>query len=92
MEFEYDEGKSQKNKAKHGIDFEEAKAIWKDNNRIEAEGREVKEVRTITIGKIDDRLWAAVTTRRGNALRIISVRPIRRKEKEAYEGDKENIG
>ena len=27
-EFEFDPAKSQVNKAKHGIDFEEAKALW----------------------------------------------------------------
>ncbi|NPA51106.1 MAG: BrnT family toxin, partial [Epsilonproteobacteria bacterium] len=30
MEFEYDEKKSQINKLKHGIDFEEAKKLWMD--------------------------------------------------------------
>jgi uncharacterized DUF497 family protein len=92
MEFEFDEDKSRKNKAKHGIDFKEAKAIWKDENRIEVEGREVNEVRAITIGKIDGRFWSVVTTQRGNAVRMISVRPARREEKAAYEGNKENIG
>lgn len=30
MEFEYDPGKSETNKKKHGIDFEEAQALWFD--------------------------------------------------------------
>ena len=30
MKFEFDENKSKSNKIKHGIDFEEAKKLWKD--------------------------------------------------------------
>lgn len=30
MEFEFDERKSAANKAKHGIDFVEAQALWLD--------------------------------------------------------------
>jgi hypothetical protein len=30
MQFEFDEAKSQGNKAKHGIDFIEAQALWLD--------------------------------------------------------------
>ena len=35
MDFEYDEQKSESNKIKHGIDFEEAKAIWNDEHSCE---------------------------------------------------------
>ena len=35
MKFEYDPAKSAANKAKHGLDFEEAKALWKDENLLE---------------------------------------------------------
>jgi len=33
-EFEYDINKSNINKKKHGISFEEAKKLWEDNNGI----------------------------------------------------------
>jgi uncharacterized DUF497 family protein len=33
--FEWDPAKSTANKAKHGIDFEEAQAIWDDADRVE---------------------------------------------------------
>lgn len=32
--FEYDTNKSQSNKQKHGIDFEEAQQLWKDHNLL----------------------------------------------------------
>jgi len=36
--FEYDENKSIKNKLKHGIDFEEAKALWENENALNSSG------------------------------------------------------
>jgi len=35
MSFEYDQDKSAANKAKHGIDFDEAQALWDDPERLE---------------------------------------------------------
>jgi len=35
MLFEYDKNKSESNKVKHGIDFEEVQILWKDWNRLE---------------------------------------------------------
>jgi uncharacterized DUF497 family protein len=35
MKFEWDDDKSQSNMEKHGIDFETAKTLWSDENRIE---------------------------------------------------------
>lgn len=34
MEFEYDPAKSEKNKEKHAIDFEEAQALWFDPDSV----------------------------------------------------------
>ncbi|RLA69134.1 MAG: hypothetical protein DRG24_08975, partial [Epsilonproteobacteria bacterium] len=35
MKFEYNIKKSLSNKQKHGIDFEEAKLLWSDDNMVE---------------------------------------------------------
>jgi len=35
VEFEFDPEKSVRNKAKHGIDFQEAQALWKDPDLLE---------------------------------------------------------
>jgi len=35
MQFEWNDAKSASNKIKHGIDFNEAKALWDDYNRVE---------------------------------------------------------
>ncbi len=85
MEFEFDPGKSKKNKEKHGIDFLEAQKIWDDPYRIEIPTKYVDELRYILIGKIDDNHWAAIFTYRNNRVRLISVRKARKNEKEIYE-------
>ena len=35
MKFEYGPARSSINKMKHGLDFEQAKALWKDENLLE---------------------------------------------------------
>ncbi len=90
MAFEFDKKKSLANKEKHGIDFLDAQDLWQDDDRIEVEGQDADEVRFIAVGKIWDRYWAAVTTNRADNIRIISVRPARRKERELYEEKKDN--
>jgi uncharacterized protein len=86
MEFEYDAHKSESNKRKHGIDFIEAQALWKDPDRIEIPARAADEPRYLLIGKMGDDHWSAITTYRDEKIRIISVRRSRREEIEIYEG------
>lgn len=85
MEFEYDENKSNINKEKHGIDFEEAQLLWLDNNRIEIKANSTNEFRMIIIGKIKEKYWSAIITYRQNKIRIISVRRSRKQEVNFYE-------
>lgn len=85
MKFEWDEKKSAINLSKHGIDFNAAKALWEDEDRIQIQTPFPIENRSILIGKIGAKLWAAVYTHRNNAIRIISVRRARKKEAGIYE-------
>ena len=85
MDFEFDPQKSAANRAKHGIDFYDAQALWDDNWLLEAPARTEEEPRAIVIGTIGNRHWAAVITYRGDSIRIISVRRARREEIERYE-------
>ena len=89
MEFEWDRKKSQSNKSKHGIAFNDAKRLWKDINRIEIQTSFQDEDRNIMIGEIDGKLWAAVFTFRSSICRIISVRRARKKEAILYEKNKD---
>ena len=84
MIFEFDQGKSAANRAKHGIDFVAAQAMWKDPDRLEVPARSVDEPRMQVLGRIDGVLWSAFVTRRQHRLRIISVRRARHEEETAY--------
>jgi uncharacterized DUF497 family protein len=86
MLFEFDPEKSTANKAKHGIDFVEAQALWNDPDRLEVAARSDVEPRSIVIGRIHETTWAAcVTYRHEKAIRIISVRRARARERQEYE-------
>lgn len=85
MTFEYDPLKSAANKAKHGIDFDEAQGLWDDERLIQAPARMADEPRTIAIGRIARLHWAVIFTWRGDVIRIISVRRARKEEVEKYE-------
>jgi uncharacterized protein len=85
MLLEWDPPKSIANKVKHGIDFESAKGLWSDENRVEIHGPHLVEDRWILIGKKDNKLWTAIYTWRGDTIRIISVRRSRDKEGDLYD-------
>ena len=87
--FEWDKDKSRSNNDKHGIDFHDAKKIWNDSQRVEIETSYPFENRSILIGKIGEKHWTAIFTKRRKAIRIISVRRSRKKEVRLYE-QKEN--
>ena len=91
MKFEWDERKSDANRDKHGITFEDAKSLWLDESRVEIEAPHPVEERRILIARLHGKLWTAVyTVRRRSAVRIISVRRSRMKEASLYE--KESAG
>ncbi len=86
--FEFDPAKSQTNRQKHGIDFDEAQALWEDPNLLEAPARTSDEPRLLVIGRIADKHWSAVVTYRADRIRIISVRRAREEEIAAYESNR----
>jgi uncharacterized DUF497 family protein len=85
MEFEYDPNKSTSNKVKHGIDFDEAQKLWLDPHALMAPVNRVGEPRLLVVAEYDGRIWTAVVTHRGAAVRIISVRRARDEEVKVYE-------
>ncbi len=86
MKFEYNENKSKSNKLKHGIDFEEAKRLWKDPYAFEIPSLKCKEEnRFLVFGQINSKNYTAIITYRDTNIRIISVRRSRAKEVKLYE-------
>ncbi len=82
--FEYDEAKSKANKEKHGIDFEEAQALWQCKKHFVFDSVYVNgEWRHLLVGYIEGICYVAVFTMREDDIRIISVRRCRKNEKDA---------
>lgn len=88
MKFEYDTAKSASNKIKHGLDFEEAQALWDDDDLLIFPLLFEDEARQACIGKRQGTHWTAIMTCRCGKVRLISVRRSRKEEVEAYESDK----
>lgn len=88
MEFEYDPAKSCSNKEKHGIDFEQAKALWDDPYGVSVPADCSKELRFALVAEWDQKLWYAAYAFRGLRIRLISVRRAKRRERENYEAKK----
>ena len=84
-DFEFDADKSQANLVKHGIDFLDAQALWKDPDLLEIRTRSDDEPRFLVIGLIGPKHWSAVVTYRNGTIRLISVRHSRAREVELYE-------
>ena len=53
MNFVFDPRKSQANTLKHGIDFEEAQRLWRDDGRVIVASSYLGERRFLTVGVID---------------------------------------
>lgn len=83
--FEYDPNKSISNLNKHGINFEQAKLLWEDDQRVTLASRSDIELRYLTIGKLNGKHWSAFFTMRNDTIRLISVRRSRKKEISCYE-------
>ena len=85
MDFEFDGRKSQLNKAKHGIDFLEAQALWDDPDLLEVPLTVQDELRALVVGRIGEKHWSAIITYRHERIRLISVRRSRDEERALYE-------
>jgi hypothetical protein len=87
LSFEFDEQKSRANKAKHGIDFVEAQALWADDALVEVPARSDTETRFLVVGLMDGKHWSAFIAYRSQTVRLISVRRSRPEEVAIYESE-----
>ncbi len=85
MDFEFDPGKSEEKKKKHGIDFIDAQALWEDPDLVEIPAKTSDEPRSLVIGRVAGKHWSGVITYRSDKIRIISVRRSRQEEVDIYE-------
>lgn len=83
MKFEWDETKNFSNLDKHGLTLSEAQHMW-EGRVLEIDSTQPGEPRKLAIGKISGKFWTAIFTRRGESIRIISVRRCRDNKKNLY--------
>jgi uncharacterized DUF497 family protein len=85
MEIEWDNNKAASNLIKHKIDFEDAKDIFLDPNRLEREDkRDYDEARIQVIGIVNQVVLFVVYTKRNGRYRIISARRANKNERRQY--------
>ena len=84
LEFEWDEEKRLSNIEKHGIDFEDAIAVFDGRPATTKPSRFQNEPRLVTIAIVDNRFMTVVWTPRGDRIRLISARRSRHAEKRAH--------
>ncbi|MBI2433543.1 MAG: BrnT family toxin [Candidatus Hydrogenedentes bacterium] len=88
LEFEWDVAKEAANITKHGVSFEEAKTVFLDPfaRVVDDEWHSTQERRELIFGySIHNRLLTVCyTERNGDTVRIISARPIGKKERKRY--------
>src|SRR5262245_33014016 len=83
--YEWDERKRAANIREHGVDFVEAWRFDWETAVIMIDDREhYGELREVALGFIDVRLHAMAFTRRGDTVRIISLRKANRMEMRRY--------
>lgn len=88
IEFEWNESKAAANIKKHGVSFEEAKTDFDNPMAVifDDKALSVDEQREIIIGHFrKNRLLLVSFIERSNAIRVISARPVTRREREDYE-------
>ena len=85
MEIEWDNNKAASNLIKHKIDFEDAKNIFLDPNRLEREDkRDYDETRIQVIGIVNQVVLFVVYAKRNGKNRIISARRANKSEQRQY--------
>ena len=88
IEFQWDQGNDVKNYSKHGVSCLEAESLFQDKNRVDFNDifHSAQEGRFISLGKSSRaRLLFAAWTLRTKMIRIISVRPASKSERNVYE-------
>src|SRR5438128_595401 len=85
--FKWDEGNSEKTWQRHGVTQAEAEQVF-FNRPLVVTGdpkQSAKETRYFTLGRTDEgREMTVIFTFRGSLLRVISARPMSRKERRVY--------
>lgn len=91
--FDWDEHNEDKIWRKHRVHFQEAEQVFLNKPLLtqEDEAHSKNEIRFFSLGSTDEgRLLFVAFTIRRDLIRIVSARPMSKKEKEKYASEKEN--
>lgn len=86
MHYEWDEAKRRKNLAKHGIDLMRGISVYEADFKVTIESHRSHEERWVDIAEVEGVVMtlSLTYTKRGGAVRFISLRPASRKERRIY--------
>jgi len=85
MEFEWDEEKRLTNIEKHSLDFLDADIVFGNSHLVGLARVADGEQRWLAIGTIEDVFVTTIFTRRGDIIRIISMRSARHGERKRHQ-------
>ena len=89
MLIDFDPAKDEANRSKHGVSLAFGARVFEDADHVVLPSlRPIDgEDRYKVVGMVDDRLWTAVHVRRGETIRMISVRRSNSDEQRDYDRD-----
>ena len=88
MDFEWDPKKARENQSKHDVGFEEATEVFGDelSSTVLDPDHSMEEERFVIFGRTRQGKYLVVAfTERSGRIRLISARPMTRRERSAYE-------
>lgn len=83
--FEHDPIKNRINEERHGISLFRARELWKDTHVVIPAKDVMGERRCAILGMIEDKVYVAIFTERGDAIRLISCHRADRRLEQVYE-------
>jgi len=89
IEYEWDEDKRLSNLKRHGLDFRRAYLVYENPGKLTLKSRYPDEPRLVDIAEVQGRALVLVYTLRGEAVRCISFRYAKRKERRLYDEQRE---
>jgi uncharacterized DUF497 family protein len=89
IEYEWDEDKRRSNLARHGLDFRRAYLVYENSGKLTLKSRYSHEPRLVDIAEVEGRALVLVYTLRREAVRCISFRYAKRKERRVYDEQRE---
>jgi hypothetical protein len=85
VKFEWDPAKDAKLREERGLSFELAKTAWDDPNAIEIDVDNRGELRWALIARVVGKIHVVIFTRRGEVIRLITIRRAHKDEERLYE-------